>query len=119
MIWQFGQSGAQALHQRHSHRSCGTDITARKCRIGRAVEHLKKNDKVADREKLIQQYSETAIVDLKKSIELGLQDIAWMKKDPDLISLHGLPEFQKLAAPAEPGEEKAETEKDEEPDEEA
>lgn len=67
------------------------------CVFGRAVEHLKKDEKAADREKLTQQYSATALSDLKRSVELGLQDFDWMRKDPDLKSLHELPEFQKLS----------------------
>ena len=65
------------------------------------VEHLQKDDKIADREKLIAQYTKAALADLKKSVEQGFEDFAWMKKDPDLKVFQELPEFKKLAEPAE------------------
>jgi HEAT repeat protein len=69
------------------------------CVFGRAVEHLQKpaQKDVADREKLIQQYTSSALADLRKSIELGFEDFDWMKKDPDLKSLQEVDDFKKLA----------------------
>lgn len=77
------------------------------CVFGRAVEHLQKNEKAADREKLIAQYTQSGLDELKKSIELGMQDFEWMKKDPDLKPFRELPEFQKLATPSPEGPGKA------------
>lgn len=74
------------------------------CVYGRAVELLKKNEKLADRDKLIPQYTQAALADLKKSVELGFQDFDWMKKDPDLKSLHDAPEFEKVATPPNPAD---------------
>lgn len=66
------------------------------CVYGRAVEYLQKNDKQPDREKLLKQYREAALADLKKAMEYGFQDVNWMKNDPDLKALHDLPEFQQM-----------------------
>jgi len=77
------------------------------CVYGRAYAHIEKDEKAADREKLLAQYKQAAFADLKKAVELGFQDFALMKKDPDLKSFQELPEFQELlkpAAPAAPGQ---------------
>ncbi len=66
------------------------------CVYGRAFEHLQKDEKAPDREKRLEQYKQAAFTDLKKSIELGFQDFALMKKDPDLKSFQEMPEFQEL-----------------------
>jgi Flp pilus assembly protein TadD len=71
------------------------------CVYGRAVEHLKAHPEIADREKLLAQYTKTAIADLKRSVQLGFQDLKWMQEDPDLNSLHDEPEFQNLYKTAE------------------
>jgi len=68
------------------------------CVYGRAVEHLAAHEEIADRDKLSQQYTATAISDLKRSIKLGFRDFNWMKQDPDFKALHNVPEFQKLQA---------------------
>jgi HEAT repeat protein len=69
------------------------------CVFGRAVEYLRKDTQknVPDREKLIVQYIDSALADLRKAVELGFQDFDWMKKDPDLASLHDNDDFTKLA----------------------
>lgn len=69
------------------------------CVFGRAIEHLRKDEQknVPDRDKLIQQYTDSALADLRKSIEHGFDDFDWMKKDPDLKSLHNNDDFKKLA----------------------
>ena len=69
------------------------------CVYGRVLEYLQKHDKIADRDKLRQQYTRAAIADLQKSVELGFQDYAWFKKDPDLKALQDLPEFQRIVNP--------------------
>jgi tetratricopeptide (TPR) repeat protein len=66
------------------------------CVYARAVEYLQKNDKVADREKLIKDYSAITIKELQASIQGGFQELDWMQKDPDLKSLQGTPEFKKM-----------------------
>lgn len=40
--------------------------------------------------------AKAAIDSLNTAIELGYEDFGWMLKDPDLKSLHHLPEFQNL-----------------------
>jgi HEAT repeat protein len=66
------------------------------CVYGRAYAHVEKDEKAADRETLMAQYKQACFADLKKAIEMGFQDFALMKKDPDLKSFQDLPEFQEL-----------------------
>jgi tetratricopeptide (TPR) repeat protein len=66
------------------------------CVYGRAIEYLQAHPDVADREKLLAQYTEVALADLKRSVQLGFRDLKWMREDPDLKSLHHESEFQKL-----------------------
>jgi len=70
------------------------------CVYGRAVEYLQKHEQAADRDTLLPKYTSAALADLKKSVEQGFQDFEWMKKDPDLKSLHAVPEFKTLSEPA-------------------
>ena len=37
-----------------------------------------------------------AVTCLRKSIQLGYDDIGWMLKDPDLVEMKGYPEFDEL-----------------------
>ncbi len=67
------------------------------CIYGRAVEKLLKDDKLPDRDKKLESYRRKALDDLRESQKLGYNDLEWTKKDPDLTSLHDLPEFQELA----------------------
>ena len=67
------------------------------CIYGRAVEKLLKDDKLPDREKKLESYRRKALDDLRESQKLGYNDQEWTKKDPDLTSLHDLPEFQELS----------------------
>jgi HEAT repeat protein len=67
------------------------------CIYGRAVEKLLKDDKLPDREKKLESYRRKALDDLRESQKLGYNDPEWTKKDPDLASLHDLPEFQELS----------------------
>ena len=67
------------------------------CVYGRAVEKLLKDDKLPDREKKLESFRRKALDDLRASQKLGFNDQDWMKKDPDLTSLHDLPEFQELS----------------------
>ncbi|MBC7819388.1 MAG: tetratricopeptide repeat protein [Planctomycetaceae bacterium] len=67
------------------------------CIYGRAVEKLLKDDKLPDREKKLEAYRRKALDDLRESQKLGYNDQDWTQKDPDLASLHDLPEFQELS----------------------
>lgn len=67
------------------------------CVYGRAVEKLLKDDKLPERAKTLETYRRKALDDLRQSQKLGFNDQAWMKKDPDLASLHDLPEFQEIS----------------------
>jgi tetratricopeptide (TPR) repeat protein len=67
------------------------------CVYGRAVEYIKAHADVPDRDKLLQSYSQIALKDLKRSVQLGFRQLDWMKEDPDLTSLHDLPQFEKIA----------------------
>src|SRR5262249_53529183 len=73
------------------------------CVYGRAYAHVEKDEKAADRDKLLTQYKQATFADLKKAIEFGFQDFTLLKKDPDLKSFQDLPEFQELLAPPAPG----------------
>jgi HEAT repeat protein len=68
------------------------------CVYGRAIEHLKKDENAAERDKKLESFRQRAIEDLRASVKQGFDDIDWMRKDPDLKSLHDLPEFQELTA---------------------
>ena len=39
---------------------------------------------------------------LRKAWDAGFKDAEWTRRDPDLVSLHGDPEFEKLYAPTKP-----------------
>jgi len=42
------------------------------------------------------QEPERAIEALDQAFEAGYTNVVWLKNDPDLVSLHGLPEFQAM-----------------------
>ena len=64
---------------------------------GRVYEYVEKKEKEGDaRKDRLERYKQTALADLKKSIELGFQDFELMKTDPDLKVFQTLPEFQEL-----------------------
>ena len=67
------------------------------CVYGRSAEAIAKDDKAADRDKKQADYKRLAIDDLRASLKFGFNDLEWMKKDPDLNSLHDMPEFKELA----------------------
>jgi HEAT repeat protein len=73
------------------------------CVYGRAFERVKK-DAPADRDKLLEQYRQAALGDLKASIQNGFQEFDLMKKDPDLAPFQELPEFQNLLTAPPPAE---------------
>ena len=76
------------------------------CVYGRALERVKKDEQAVDRDKKITQYTEQALADLNRSVKLGFKDFKWMKKDPDLNSLHELEKFKKLHSPGGAADEK-------------
>ena len=67
------------------------------CVYGRAVEKLLKDDKLPERDQKLETFRRKALDDLRESKKLGFNDQDWMKKDPDLTSLHDQPEFQELS----------------------
>ncbi len=69
------------------------------CVYGLALERLEEQEKTPQRDELVAEYQQKAITALSKALKLGFQDLEWMKKDPDLNSLHKLAEFQKLHSP--------------------
>ncbi len=69
------------------------------CVYGRSLEALNKQETSAERDALIETYKHKSIADLKYSVKRGFRDFDWMKKDPDLNSLHGFPEFQEIHTP--------------------
>jgi HEAT repeat protein len=68
------------------------------CVYGRALEHLLKQPHAPEVDKLVDDYRGKAIADLHRSVKLGFPDIDWMRRDTDLDSLHGVPEFDKIIA---------------------
>lgn len=69
------------------------------CVYGRALEHTARLPASAEREKKADEFRKKALADLQLSLKLGFPDLDWMKKDSDLESLHGLPEFKRLVSP--------------------
>lgn len=67
------------------------------CVYGRVVETLQKAPQSPDAAARLQKYRQQAVADLKEAVKLKFDDFAWMREDPDLKSLHNLPEFQQLA----------------------
>jgi tetratricopeptide (TPR) repeat protein len=74
------------------------------CVYGRAVERLKKDDSSTTRDKLLEQYQQAALSDLKSSIQNGFQEFGLMKEDPDLAPFQDVPEFQQLLTAPPPAE---------------
>ena len=67
------------------------------CVYGRAIENLLKDDKLPERDKKLEAFRRKALDDLRASQKLGFNEQDWMQKDPDLTSLHDLPEFQEIS----------------------
>lgn len=68
------------------------------CVYSRAYQHVKQNEDVEGRDEKLARYKQKAINELKQAVKLRFRDFDWMKKDPDLKSLHGLPEFQEIVS---------------------
>ena len=77
------------------------------CVYGRALQELGKQDETDERDQLVADYRQKALSALSSAVKLGFQDLDWMKKDPDLESLHELAEFQKIHSPNGPQETEA------------
>ncbi len=67
------------------------------CVYGRIVEKLIADPEAKDRDARLAAGRKQALADLEAGVKAGYKDFTWMRKDPDLKSLHDLPEFQKLA----------------------
>ncbi|QDT39707.1 Tetratricopeptide repeat protein [Stratiformator vulcanicus] len=65
------------------------------CVYGVALTRLKAQEEPVD-EKRLRQMETKAITLLGQSVRLGFDQIEWMAKDPDLTSLHGLPEYEAM-----------------------
>lgn len=66
------------------------------CVYGRAIEYLKEQEATDERNDKISEYETIAVRQLQNSVNLGFGDLEWMKKDPDLNSLHDLPAFENI-----------------------
>ena len=71
------------------------------CVYGRALEQTTKQPTTPERDKKADEFRKKALADLQLSVKLGFPDLDWMKKDADLDSLHGLPEFKRIVSPDE------------------
>ncbi|MCA9075748.1 MAG: HEAT repeat domain-containing protein [Planctomycetaceae bacterium] len=68
------------------------------CVYGRALEMAMEEEPSPAQETRIRELQSEGIRQLKHSVELGFRDLTFLKRDPDLDSLKGLPEFQNLNA---------------------
>lgn len=66
------------------------------CVYGRAVEAVAKQPQSAERDARLAKFQQQALDDLRQAVQLKFDDYDWMRKDPDLKSLHELPAFQEL-----------------------
>ncbi|MEZ5943138.1 MAG: HEAT repeat domain-containing protein [Planctomycetaceae bacterium] len=66
------------------------------CVYGRAVENLQTQPESEARNELMDKYTQAALKDLDRSIELGFVDVDLMRDDPDLHALREAPGFDKL-----------------------
>jgi HEAT repeat protein len=67
------------------------------CIYGRAVEATQKKADLTDAEKAkITEWQKQAMTDLKESVKLGFADLKWLQEDPDLTSLHDLPDYKEF-----------------------
>lgn len=82
------------------------------CIYGRAIEATQEKADLTDAEKAkITDWQKQAMTDLKESVKLGFSDLKWLQEDPDLTSLHDLPDYKEFVKektagqpkPAQPG----------------
>jgi HEAT repeat protein len=83
------------------------------CIYGRAIEATQKKSELTDADKTkITDWQKQAVTDLKEAVKLGFSDLKWLQEDPDLTSLHELPEYKEFVKektagqpkPAQPGD---------------
>mgnify|MGYP002630103853 CR=1 FL=1 len=83
------------------------------CIYGRAVETLQKKTDLTDADKSkLDEWQKQAMTDLQESVKLGFADLTWLQEDPDLTSLHELPDYKEFIKektsgqpkPAQPGD---------------
>jgi tetratricopeptide (TPR) repeat protein len=67
------------------------------CVYGRAAEAIAKQPPSAERDAKLASFQKQAIDDLRQAVKLKFDDFDWMRKDPDLKSLHDLPGFRELS----------------------
>ncbi len=67
------------------------------CVYARVVEHMKSGDKAEEHKEKIDEYTQQALTDLEVSVKRGFKQLDWMREDPDLKTLHGLPKFQEIS----------------------
>lgn len=66
------------------------------CVLARVTAHLQGHPEIPDRDALLEKYKSEALKRLRNSVENGFEDLEHMKRDPDLESLRGTEEFQKI-----------------------
>lgn len=67
------------------------------CVYSRAAQKLASDPEASPETKMqVEAYKKKALADLEASVKFGFKDFKWMQKDPDLKTLHGMPEFEKL-----------------------
>jgi len=66
------------------------------CVYGRALERLSNKPEPAESAEKKKTYAKKAMSDLRASVKQGFDDLEWLKEDPDLESLHGRADFQRL-----------------------
>lgn len=65
------------------------------CIYGRSIEAYGKKESLTDDEKKkVEAWKKQAMTDLNESFNKGFSDLKWAQEDPDLKSLHELPEFK-------------------------
>jgi Flp pilus assembly protein TadD len=69
------------------------------CVYGRAAEQTAKQPVTPERDARLKTLREQALADLRAALAGGFDDLDWLREDPDLNSLHDLPEFQKIQRP--------------------
>lgn len=92
-----GLSSSEKL--RASHGEDSVFLYNMACIYGQAINALESQDNPPDdRDELISEYRRKALLDLRSSIDAGLDEynVEWMTRDPDLKAIRVSPEFNKL-----------------------
>ena len=69
------------------------------CVYGRGFEQLQKDERAADRDKLLAEYKQKALADLQSAVQKGFGDFEKLKSDPDFQALKDFQEFKKIHSP--------------------